>query len=354
MSNSAGFTTQAKTSTGTGTNTGTSTGTGTDTGTGTGTGPRTGTKPVGDTTIIDHPEGLTEEELDLEETIEDLDVLIDESIDNEASSIDEDDRGECSQDDDEPSVDDAFEWCRALDDEDKDSIDVKEGLPIRVYPEKDVYGNVRRYRCFVKRCSIGHQSNSRSDAIANRDRIVGAVANWVEENRQKFLQSFDVRDLGGDSDEQAYQEAMTALMSSNNEGEKGLKKCPVLQNGLLGLIGEKDGQGKGSQNPNFSKYMKELCLRSVDLGKDLYFQVLFSRGAQFSWASAAISGFIKEQTKGRRSNQEFLRSNSGGPIKGKRGRRPGAWQNNINDFIQRIITPLRISYKDIETTIKER
>ena len=119
MSNSAGFTTQAKTSTGTGTNTGTSTGTGTDTGTGTGTGPRTGTKPVGDTTIIDHPEGLTEEELDLEETIEDLDVLIDESIDNEASSIDEDDRGECSQDDDEPSVDDAFEWCRALDDEDK-------------------------------------------------------------------------------------------------------------------------------------------------------------------------------------------------------------------------------------------
>lgn len=375
MSNSAGFTTRTKM----GAKTKTDTQTGTDTKPDTSTKPDTGTKPRTDTTIIDRPESVVKEELDDIETPDEIDGLIDEGIANETNTVDEDSIGECSRDDDDndPSIDNTFEGYCSLDDDDKDSIDVEDGLPIRVCPEKDVQGETK-YRCFVNKWSIGHQSNPLSDAIANRDRIVGAVAKWLEENRQKFLHSFDVHDLGGDSDDQAYREAITALTLSGDKGRKNLKVCPVLQEGLLllCLIGEKVGKGDGSQTPNFSKYiktkqgaafinavrrsqtpnfskyMKVLSLRSDDLGKDLWFQVLFSREAKYEWAAAAIRGFICLRKQEGESIRDYLDKHVTGKITAAKWRLRGDWDRHIGNFIRYVIYLLGISYEDVESKVK--
>ena len=257
--------------------------------------------------------------------------------DNDADAGDDEFDLESAQDEDALPIDVIPDTSCVMLDENDNSFDAEEGLPIRVYQVKDDAGNVW-CRCFAHKFAIGHKGNTISDAIANRDRIVTGVAEWVEKNRQNFLHTFDVEDLRGDSEEQAYKEAIASL-------EQGGRQCPVIQEGLLCLIGEKIGKGKGSQTPNFSKYMKVLSLQSDDLGIELNLQVLFSREAQHAWAAAAIRGFINGRTHGSISIQDYLRRNFNGPIKARRGRGSG------DEFIQQVIGLLKISYKDIETKV---
>ena len=281
--------------------------------------------------------------------------LIDEGLANDIDDGDEDSRGECSQDDDEPQQDNAYEDSSALDSGEEDSIDAEDRWPIRVYKVEDAAGNIQ-HRCFVNKCAVGHERNYLSDAIAVRDRIVVAVAKWLEGNRQKFLSSFNIDNLGGDSDKQAFMEAAETL-------KEGSGKCPVMQKGLLGRIGEKvDEDG---QEDKFTRYLKVLCLRSDELGKDIDLRILFSREAKFAWAAAAIRGYIKDQTKCRRSNREYLQGSLIEPVKAIKFAKYDAWKDmkedefvehvirnmDVNEFIPRVIRLLKISYEDIEGRI---
>ena len=281
--------------------------------------------------------------------------LIGEDLVHDADDGDEDSIGEYFQDDDEPQQDNAYEASSAVDGGGDDSIDADDRWPIRVYKVVDKVGNIQQ-RCFVNKCAIGHESNYLSNAIANRDRIVGEVAKWLEGNRQKFLCSFNMDDLGGDSDELAFMEAVEVL-------KDGEDKCPVMQKGLLGRIGEKVGEG--GQEYKFSRYLKVLCLRSNDLGKDLDLRILFSREAQFAWSAAAIRGFINRRTQGRMSNEEYLKGILTDSVKAKKDGRTDAWKKmevdefvkhvidemDVNEFMSLIIGSLKISYKDIEGRI---
>ena len=230
------------------------------------------------------------------------------------------------------------------------SVEVEEGLPIRVYKGSD-----GQYLCDTPQCAIGHESNKLSDAIAKRDNFVKSLAQWLQDNRQNFLKSFDVNDLSPDSYENACAEIKYVL--ENGEG------CPVTQKGLLellGHLGDKDkGKSRNAKNADasdvsvgasdFSRYKKSLCLRSDDLGKELFIDVLFSREAKINWAVAVVRGFVKDQDETLTTKEQILEY-IGGFIQGTITAQTQA-ENKMINLIRPLMQVLQMRYDDIINAI---
>ena len=295
---------------------------------------------------ISEPQDIAEENLCQKDEEFEADAQDNESLGESDSSDVTNEEVELLPDpDDLPVENESSDALRVLgQDGSEREIDVEDGLPIYVYADEDLNGETR-YRCDVPQQAVGHAKHVVSDAVAQRGDVLAAMAKWLEGNRQKFLCSFDIKDLGADSDEKAYKE-MVDTFKANGCG------CVVTQKGLLEKIGFT--ADKGGKEANFSRYKRIGYLCSNDLGKQIELDVLFSAEAKYEWAAAAIRGFINKNKEVNESKAEYLSHYFEGRIQMKNFKSClcDPWESNVTAFIRSVISLLSISYAEIEVKIK--